>query len=180
MRIIAGIYKSRSIKAPSKKANIRPSTDFIRETVFNILANYIDFEKVNCIDLFCGTGSYGLESLSRGVKKCYFIDINIKLVKENISLLNVGNKVYIHKADAIKFLELFKNKTDEFVVFADPPYSYKNYSKLIKYASFLNSYFILEHSNKFNSSEFEIKPFIQKKIGTSKISIYNFLKESKV
>lgn len=179
MRIISGIYKSRKIKSPSGKKKIRPSTDSTRETVFNILTNLITFDEFYCADLFCGTGSYGLECLSRGAKQCYFIDTNTKLVNENISLLNLENSSIVKRGDGLNFLKKFQNKKDKFIIFADPPYEYKNYEKLIEYTSNLNCLFILEHNSNFDAQNFKIKPFIQKRLGISRISIYNFLKEIK-
>lgn len=177
MRIITGIYKGRKIKSPKGLNKIRPTTDFTRETVFNILSNIIKFSDFQCIDLFCGTGSYGLECLSRGVNFCYFIDINTKLVSDNISLLKLDQVSTVKKSDAIRFMNNFVDKKNKYIIFADPPYHYKNYGKLINHISAFNCIFLLEHDTNFDSKNFDIKPFIHKVIGKSRISIYNFLNE---
>ncbi|MCX7833856.1 MAG: RsmD family RNA methyltransferase [Ignavibacteria bacterium] len=179
MRIISGAFKKRRILSPNRYSKIRPSTDYTRETVFNILSNFIHFEDFKCIDLFCGTGSYGLECLSRGAQFCYFIDIDTKLVTQNISSLNLKDLTTVKKSDALKFLKTFKNYADRFLIFADPPYIYKSYDKLIETISVFNCIFILEHTDNFNSKNFVIKPMQQKKIGKTNVSIYNFLKENK-
>ncbi len=177
MRIISGIYKSRKIKTPPNGSEIRPSKDSTRETVFNILSNYISFEKFICIDLFAGTGSYGIECLSRGARMCYFVDKSINILKENISLLNINDIAVIKRMDAVKFLQVFENNKNKYLVFADPPYEFNKYENLIRNVSNLNSIFVLEHSNKFDNENLDIKPFIFKKIGFTRISIYNFLKK---
>ena len=68
MRIIAGIHKGKQIVAP-KNLPVRPTTDFAKEGLFNILNNRIDFEELTVLDLFCGTGNISLEFASRGAKK---------------------------------------------------------------------------------------------------------------
>ncbi|MFA5405170.1 MAG: RsmD family RNA methyltransferase, partial [Ignavibacteria bacterium] len=126
MRIISGIYKGRTLKSPSVKNDIRPTTDRARETLFNILSNRIDFENKICLDLFCGTGSFGLEFISRGGSKCTFVDSDTKVIKDNVLLLDINERTSIIRNDAIKYLLSCKeNKFD--IVFADPPYRYKDY-----------------------------------------------------
>ncbi len=82
MRIISGIYKSRILKPPASN-KVRPTSDRAKETLFNVLSNIVDLDGITCIDLFCGTGNLGLESISRGSAKCYFVDTDIKLVLLN-------------------------------------------------------------------------------------------------
>ena len=88
MRIISGKYAKRKIIAP-KGSETRPTTDRFKETLFNIIENSlkINLKQKNVLDLFAGSGSLGLEAISRGAKNCTFID---KSLKTN------GNRVYIH------------------------------------------------------------------------------------
>ncbi len=144
MRVISGIYKGRKLKSPPKKAKIRPTTDRVKETLFNILANRIDFEEAKVLDLFCGTGSFGIECLSRGSQDVTFVDNDIRLVNENLELISANADTV--KRDAISYLKSTNEKYD--VVFADPPYDYAEYDKLTEYVRKLTGLFLLEHSSK--------------------------------
>jgi len=174
MRIISGIYKSRILKTPGKSDMTRPTTDRARETLFNLLNNIIDFEEVVCLDLFCGTGSFGLECLSRGTPKAYFVDSNTKIVENNIMLLNAEEKSFSIRYDVISFLKNdYKGECN--LVFADPPYDYKKYDLLIDLLSQHKCRFILEHAERFKySGEHSSAVFLKKKIGTSEFTFFNF------
>ena len=97
MRIIAGDYKGRRLNAPADY-KIRPTADKVKEALFSIIGDDID-EAVVC-DLFSGTGNLGLEALSRGADKCYFVDNSaesIRLIKENIEMCRAEEySVVIH------------------------------------------------------------------------------------
>lgn len=174
MRIISGIFKGRLLKSPSGKNDVRPTTDRARETLFNILCNRYDFKNKTCLDLFCGTGSFGIEFISRGGKTSNFVDLETRTVKENIVNLKIENCCYIYKNDAIRYL--LSNKTNKFdFVFADPPYKFNNYSKLIEAVSDLSDIFILEHDKNFIAPEYyKEKMFLSKKIGISQFSFFYF------
>jgi len=174
MRIISGIYKSRILKTPDKSDETRPTTDMARETLFNILTNLIDFDKTVCLDLFCGTGSFGFECLSRGAPKAYFVDHKTKIVENNAELLKTENKSFIINYDVLSFLKNDYNGECN-LVFADPPYSFKKYDDLIHLLSFHNSYFILEHSEKFiYTGEHSERIFKKKKKGITEFTFFNF------
>lgn len=174
MRIISGIYKSRTLKSPLNKNDVRPTTDRARETLFNILSNRLEFEDKKCMDLFCGTGSFGLEFLSRGGYKCTFVDFNIKTVKENIKNLNLKNNYEIIKNDVLKYLSKLEINCFD-IAFADPPYKYKYYDKLLENLIRFNLLFILEHDkNLLIPEKFKEKLFLQKKIGISIFSFFDF------
>lgn len=177
MRIISGIYKGRTLKSPSEKAEIRPTTDRARETLFNILANRLDFSKHTCADIFCGTGSFGLEFLSRGGKNCTFVDIDTKVIKENVTLLRITNDFKIIKHDSVKFLSGI-NDNEFSLIFADPPYKFLQYNKLLENVSLLQVLFILEHDKFFVvPADYSDKLFLQKKIGISFFSFFDFKKQ---
>lgn len=174
MRIISGIYKGRILKSPSGNRAIRPTTDRARETLFNILANRMNFENKACLDLFCGTGSFGLEFLSRGGSECTFVDQDIRMIKKNIEMLKPIGDIKITRDDAVHFL--MKAEDDEFnIVFADPPYSYRKYEDLLMEISKYKSLFILEHDKSlmvFN--QYKNNLILQKKIGISLFSFFEF------
>ena len=121
MRIIGGTHRGRRINPPSN-FKARPTTDFAREGLFNILNNRVDFETIDVLDLFAGTGSISYEFASRGVKSVHLVekDINhisgIKKILKDMDLQNV-RPVHI---DVKAYLKTCSVKYD--IVFADPPY----------------------------------------------------------
>ncbi len=156
MRIVGGKFKGKRINAPVFN-ELRPTTDFAKEALFNILSNKIDFENISMLDLFSGTGSISFEAASRGCekitcveqhpKKCAFI---IKTLKE----LEVEHPIVISK-DVFKFLSNSKDSFD--LVFADPPYELKNIESLpdLIIPNILkdDGIFILEHGKKTDFSQ---------------------------
>lgn len=178
MRIISGKYKGRNLKSPGNSLTVRPTTDRGKETLFNILFNYIDIEGIVVADLFCGTGGIGIEFLSRGAGFCYFVDSDISTVKKNIELLNLNEKFRLLRADVLKFLtnseEFFKEKGLPDIIFADPPYSYKNYEKLIDAVNKLNVFFILEHSGNLPETALDSKKVLHKKTGIVEFTFFDF------
>jgi 16S rRNA (guanine(966)-N(2))-methyltransferase RsmD len=179
MRIIAGEYKSRSLKTPGKKEGIRPTTDRARETLFNILNNFFDFEEAKIADLFCGTGSFGIECLSRGAAFAIFVDKDVKLAEENVKVLKLEDATEIIRGDALLFLR--DESMDIDLIFADPPYDYIFYNKLLEKVSRLSTYFILEHSRNYVVAD-EFKPFMtrQKEVGVTFFSFFDFRRPSEV
>src|SRR6266498_2982025 len=97
MRIISGIYKSRTLISPKGDAT-RPTSDRARESLFNVLNNLIDFEGISVLDLFAGSGAFAFEALSRGAEHATLIDKNrnaIQSIKENAEALEVSAKIEI-------------------------------------------------------------------------------------
>lgn len=175
MRIISGIYKSRKLISPAGN-EVRPTGDRAKETLFNILENRFSINGAVCLDAFCGTGNLGLECISRGADKCYFVDADIRLVKKNIELLNAGNSCVVIRSEVLDYLS--KNAETEFdFIFCDPPYNYGKYPELLVTASKLKAVFILEHSGKIIfDANYDSKLTLHKKIGTINFSIYDFRK----
>ena len=157
MRIIGGKYKGR-IFTPTKKFSARPTTDIAKEGLFNILENRIDFTNKTVLDLFSGTGSIGLEFISRGCKEAAFVEKDFghhKFILETIKSLNIENS-WVVKSDAFSFLFKYQGKFD--IVFADPPFDLPQLN-LVPEAVFNgnvlneNGIFILEHSKEHNFSK---------------------------
>ena len=123
MRVISGLKKGYKLKAPKGK-DTRPTEDRIKESLFNILRD-IDEESI-VLDLFAGSGSIGIEFLSRGAKKAYFIDksyLSIKTIKDNLEHTGLKEKAEIIKNDSIKSIRLFGSQEIMFdYIFIDPPY----------------------------------------------------------
>jgi 16S rRNA (guanine(966)-N(2))-methyltransferase RsmD len=158
MRIIGGEFKSR-VFSPGKSFKARPTTDFARENLFNILSNRFDFENIKTLDLFSGTGSISFEFASRGCREITCVESNrmhlsfICSVIEKLDLKNIINPV---TDDVFRFIGKNKKRFD--LIFADPPYDLSRLPQLpdlIMNGDILNSEgtFILEHgkTNNFSS-----------------------------
>lgn len=134
IRVIAGIYKGRKLKF-SKKSEIRPTSQLVKESLFNIIGND-RIAGAKFLDGFCGTGSVGIEALSRGADFVVFIDNNasaIKLVKENIKICELeGGYEVIHKEFNRGVIELSKKGILFDIIFIDPPYELLNYADPLK------------------------------------------------
>lgn len=123
MRIIAGKFRGSRLSAPKGLAT-RPTTGRVRETLFNVLSNHIEFEHLRVLDLFAGTGALGIESLSRGADYCLFVEQAsgpVATIRQNIEHLDLGKNSSITKRDATK-LGLPADGLCFDLAFADPPY----------------------------------------------------------
>lgn len=122
MRIIGGDAKGRRIYSP-KKNNIRPTSDGIKESLFNILH---EVSGKAFLDLFAGCGNVGLEALSRGAAKVVFVEKNpvmVNAIKRNLLELGIDNKYQILETEAAKGIKKLRSKGEQFdFFFADPPY----------------------------------------------------------
>jgi 16S rRNA (guanine966-N2)-methyltransferase len=149
LRIIGGTYRGRRINPPSN-FKARPTTDFAREGLFNILNNRVDFETISVLDLFSGTGSISYEFASRGAAMVHLVEKDIKHVigiKKIVSEIGFTNIKPIH-IDVRAYLKTCSIKYD--VVFADPPYELswlKELPDLVTQANIIKEegIFILEH-----------------------------------
>ena len=122
MRIISGYLGGRVIKVPDSKL-IRPTTDRVRETLFNILNNKIDFDGIKVLDLYAGSGSLGFEALSRGAAEIHFVEKNFVIynnLMNNIKSLSVENNCKIFKMDVVRYTSSAFYKYD--LILADPPF----------------------------------------------------------
>jgi len=149
LRIISGKYKGRKIVPPAS-LKARPTTDFARESLFNILNNRIDFEDITVLDLFSGTGSISYEFASRGALEVHLIEKDVKHIagiRRIIKELEISNIKPVH-IDVRAFLRTCKFKYD--IVFADPTYDLTWLEELpgmISEAHIIkeDGFFILEH-----------------------------------
>lgn len=173
MRIISGIHKSRVLKSPETD-KVRPTSDRAKETLFNMLTNRFDLTGIILFDLFCGTGNLGLEAISRGAEKCYFVDEDVRTVKKNIEMLKVQDSSEVIKSEVLGFLNLnYAIKPD--LVFCDPPYEYKKYPELTEKISDMKTILVLEHSDKFAHEEkYSEQLVFNKKVGTVNFTVYDF------
>lgn len=123
MRIIAGKYKGHPLVA-FKADHIRPTTDRVKETLFNIIQ--FDVEGARVLDLFCGTGNLGLEALSRGAREVLFVEKHpksIQIARQNMEKLKIPAGVArIQNDDVLRFLQKYEGEPFD-IVFADPPFT---------------------------------------------------------
>ncbi len=119
MRIISGQFKSRRLKMVSEHTT-RSTKDRVKETLFNMLGPF-HFER--CLDLFAGSGSLGLEALSRGAKHATFVELKrdaFNILRENVATLKVNDRANMHRGEALETLERMQETFD--LIFLDPPY----------------------------------------------------------
>ena len=187
MRIISGIFKGKKILEP-RDIKTRPLKDMVKESIFNIINHSnkfkIELNDAKILDLFSGVGSFGIECLSRGVKKVYFVENYenvLNILKKNLLSLKLNqNYKIINKNIYIENIFLsFEEKFD--IIFLDPPYRDKNISKIfekISKANILNknSIIILHRHKTENENSFKnFKIIEQKKYGISKIIFFSYL-----
>jgi len=152
LRIISGKYKGKRISVP-RQFRFRPTTDFAKENLFNIISNYFDFEKLSVLELFAGTGSISFEFASRGCIDIDLVEADYKtymFIDKVISSLNL-ERINPIKADVFKFIKYCRKTYD--IIFADPPFKLEQIDilpSLIFENNLLKEkgWFILEHSKK--------------------------------
>jgi 16S rRNA (guanine966-N2)-methyltransferase len=159
MRIIAGTYRSRVLKSPKGLA-LRPTSDRLRETLFNVLGAGISGSRF--LDVFAGTGAVGIEALSRGATYATFIENHgpsAALIRKNLASLEISSAVNVICADAVKGLATSSTSHQYDYIFIDPPYAAtEDYSRVMKHVASSNilapgGIVIVEHRKTFNIAE---------------------------
>tara|TARA_B100000927_G_scaffold291682_1_gene295628 strand:- start:95642 stop:96193 length:552 start_codon:yes stop_codon:yes gene_type:complete len=150
LRIISGSLGSRRIKTLTN-TNLKPTPEKLREILFAWLAQEV--KEANCLDLFSGSGSLGIEAISNGAKSCTFVEQNPQLfqtLKDNISNLDISDKSILIRTNAETFIRRLKSERFS-LIFFDPPYSRDYYSdfleKTIQTASKKGSIIYIEQSS---------------------------------
>ena len=154
MRIISGKYRGRAINPP-KNLRARPTTDFAKENLFNILTNLVDFEECDILDLFAGTGSVSYEFASRGAHSVTSVEINAvhhNFIRTTAKSLGADN-IFAVKANVFLYLKSCPKSFD--IVFSDAPYDLEGLEEVVNLVlneNILNEggIFIFEHSDKHN------------------------------
>jgi 16S rRNA (guanine966-N2)-methyltransferase len=153
MRIIAGAYKGRNLKSPPS-LNVRPTSDRLRETLFNVIAPRI--EDARFLDLCAGSGAVGIEALSRGASHVTFVDRSrrmCKLIEANVELCRISEEQQvIYCAEVNEFLRQSKNEHWD-IVFFDPPYKEDYLQTLQLLGSGDHALVIAEHHHKTDLPE---------------------------
>lgn len=175
MRIISGKYGHRRFQVPTN-ITARPTTDMARENIFNVMNNWVDFEGIDALDLFSGTGAMSFEFLSRGCSSVTSVEKAstqynfIRKVKEQ---LHEPNLLQV-KGDVFRFIDSCQQKFD--IIFADPPYDLPNFAdipQLLLDSQMLkdNTIIIVEHSKTYNFTH--LPHFFQQRVyGKVNFSIF--------
>lgn len=181
MRIISGNFRGKRINAPTNLP-VRPTTDFAKEGLFNVLNNHFYFDEISALDLFSGIGSISLELASRGSKRVLSVDLDagcVKFLSETVQKMNLSETLSVVRADVFSFLG--RNNQGSFdLIFADPPYDldadkFHQLVDLIKANNWLSEggELVIEHPKEIN---FESNPyFLQtRKYGNVNFSFFGF------
>jgi 16S rRNA (guanine966-N2)-methyltransferase len=175
MRIISGTLKS--LKFPVYRGdNTRPTTDLAKQGIFNTLEQIVEFEGLEVIDLFAGTGNIGLEFLSRGAGRVDSVDHHSKNARymQDINKSLKLEQWHIHKQDVVQFLKEQKLKAD--LLFADPPYDFPQIHDLVHLILGLEWFrereaiLVLEHVDRLVFNQKEL--FLKKQYGDTSFSCF--------
>lgn len=177
MRIVSGTYKGKRITAP-KKLPVRPTTDFAKEALFNILNNHYHFTALKVIDLFSGTGNIAYEFASRGAQEIIAVDAHFECVKFiNKIAAELDFPIRTVKSDVFKYLKSTGETAN--IIFADPPYDFDQHSlKQIVETVFSRTLLeeggslIIEHSKRMDLSEIDHFS-VERKYGNSVFSFFS-------
>ena len=156
MRIIGGTHRGKQL-LPPKNLPVRPTTDFAKEGLFNILNNKVDFDELTVLDLFCGTGNISLEFASRGAKKIVGVDNHspcLNYIRDTAKQLGFKN-IFNERSDVFSFLSKSHSQYD--LIFADPPYELPNIERIYdlvfeKNCLEPNGILIIEHGSRTDLS----------------------------
>jgi 16S rRNA (guanine966-N2)-methyltransferase len=183
MRVISGKFGGRNIIAPSS-LRVRPTTDFAKTGLFNILTNHFDFENIFVLDLYAGTGNISFEFASRGTEKITCVEADqrcVRFIKEFSNKINL-NSMSVIRSDVFAFLKRCENRFD--IIFADPPFEYADTDllpDLVKEKKMLNpdGWLIVEHQSK-RELQSKIQPTQIRKYGNCAFSIYSISDENEM
>ena len=179
MRVITGIARGRRLKTP-EGMDIRPTTDNVKESVFNILQ--FDIEGRRVLDLFAGTGQLGIECLSRGAKEAVFIDQNrdaVKIVREKLKAC--GFSAPVLQQDALSYL----NTCGSFdLIFVDPPYDAGLYKPVLEKINSIDilsegGIILCESRRETNMPEMQAPYYKRKEYRYGKVKLSLYSKESR-
>jgi len=175
MRITTGIAKNKRLKVPNLDT-VKPTKEVVRDAIFNIIGAQI--KEFNVGDFFAGSGSLGLEALSRGAKHVDFVELDpiaAKYIQTNLNNLGFENQGEVFEMDAEEFGDVMRPATFHLII-ADPPYDYENWDILISLAQQLlisTGILILEHKEQLeHKSKKGMKIVKTRKYGATRVTVF--------
>jgi len=175
IRIISGKNRGKRILAP-KNLPVRPTTDMAKESLFNILNNEFYFDEINALDLFAGTGNISYELASRGCENITAVDLDnacVKFIEKTAEQL-AFEAITVYRSEVMAYLDREYHQYD--LIFADPPYDYEDYEKLVN-KIFLkqllkeDGVLVVEHQSRLDLSELDYFDF-SRKYGNVRFSFF--------
>jgi 16S rRNA (guanine966-N2)-methyltransferase len=134
MRVVAGLAGGRQLRAPAGR-QLRPTSERVREALFNALGSLDVVDGATVLDLFAGTGALGIEALSRGAASATFVDADlhaVRAVEDNLGATGLGDRATVVHTDVFRFLERLDGGTPPYdIAFADPPYAFTDWPRLL-------------------------------------------------
>jgi len=181
MRIISGKFKGRTIKFPNSKL-VRPTTDKVKESLFNFLVHNYDFDGIKVCDVYAGSGSLGLEALSRGASKVHFIEKDYhvaKMLEENISSLCAEKECKLFRMDTVRFSKMTDHDVYDLIL-ADPPFFKDDIHLAVR--NFIDRKYLTENGiliveRSVQTQKKDLESFAQepmKRIGDSMIYLFKY------
>jgi 16S rRNA (guanine966-N2)-methyltransferase len=133
MRVVAGVAGGRRLRAPAGR-QVRPTSERVREALFNSLGSLDAVEGATVLDLFAGTGALGIEALSRGAASATFVDADpraVRVIRENLQVTGLADRGKVVQADVLRFLSASGADATVDVAFADPPYAFTDWAAVL-------------------------------------------------
>jgi 16S rRNA (guanine966-N2)-methyltransferase len=130
VRVIAGSRRGRLLRAPAGAAT-RPTSDRVREAIFDVLGSLVDLEEMKVVDLFAGSGAMGIEALSRGAAEVVFVDdapMAVAAIRANLAGLGIGDGARVVREDVVRFLD---RPHDFDLALCDPPYEFASWDLVL-------------------------------------------------
>ena len=142
IRIIGGEYRGRKLKVPAGN-DVRPTSDRVREALFNMLSPLLSWNELTVLDLYAGSGALGLEALSRGAKQVIFVEASrrhLKILQQNVELMSPEQVRFELVQDrAVSWISRFADPEKPCLAFLDPPFSGKEYDLMLDKLSLLHT-----------------------------------------
>jgi 16S rRNA (guanine(966)-N(2))-methyltransferase RsmD len=182
MRVIAGKYKGRKLETVQDNS-VRPATDKVKGAIFNVLQSRVHWTSAKVLDLYAGSGSVGIEALSRGAGNCIFVENSrnaLQFLKSNIASIGAEGEAKVVYGDADTFVN--SSRTKFTVIFADPPYALealKNIPNKIFEKGIVaeDGYLIIEHPSRYEFAQNSLwEVVVQKVYGNTSVSFFQHKK----
>ena len=178
MRVISGTYKGRILKTVPD-LSVRPATDRVKQTLFDMLANRVEMDGAKVLDLFAGSGGLGIEALSRGAANATFVENDqdaAHFIEQNIRMIGCEAETTLVETDALSFIDRCTESFD--LIFADPPYKFEETSRIPNMIFSKNlvaphGYLLIEHTKELR---FESTPLYaagpEKRFGKTLVTFF--------